>query len=204
MTFKRFAHFALILALFAGVLAAVSAKDDNPRFGRFGSEASSAILQEATGLDADGIRAALAEGSTLAELIEANGGDVAGVIEALIAEASSTIDEAMATRKAELDDRITAWVNGTHGMGGYRGMVGEMLPLVEAATGLDAAEIQAALADGSTLAELIEANGGDVTTVMSELATTVMESRMEALASGDLDQQGKAPWGRRGPGRGRR
>ena len=37
-------------------------------------------MLEATGLDAEALRAALAEGSTIAELIEANDGDVESVI----------------------------------------------------------------------------------------------------------------------------
>ena len=57
------------------------------------------------------------------------------------------------------------------------------------ATGLTDAELYAALRDGSTIAELIEANGGDVDAVIAELiaeATTELTSKVEA---GDITQE---------------
>lgn len=100
MNNKRFTMIAMVLAvmaLFAGMV--VSAQDEDtttmgkrggPRFG-FGSQ--SEVILEATGLTSDELWQALQEGSTVAELIEANDGDVESVISALVEEATTHINE---------------------------------------------------------------------------------------------------------------
>ena len=55
-----------------------------------------ATLLDATGLDAGTLNATLLEGSTLAELIEANEGDVATVVSDLVAQAREGIHAAAA------------------------------------------------------------------------------------------------------------
>lgn len=74
------------------------------------------------------------------------------------------------------------------GRGGNRptgpgGRVGDVLALVVEQTGLDVREIMQRLRDGSTLAQLIEANGGDVDAVIAaavEVATARINQAAEA------------------------
>ena len=70
-----------------------------------GGSAAQAIMEEATGLDAAALRAALAEGATPTELIEANGGDVAEVMDALFAEAHE-MRQVMQSRFDEMRTRM--------------------------------------------------------------------------------------------------
>ena len=63
----------------------------------FGSDMNSVIL-DATGLDESGLRAALWDGSSIAQLIEANDGDVAEVTASLTAQATEQISERTAAR----------------------------------------------------------------------------------------------------------
>ena len=123
MTVKRFTHLALIFATLAGLVFAISAQDDDSktRGSRFGI-VSSAIL-EATGLDEAGLKEALQAGSTIAELVEANGGVVDTVIAELVAAASAAINTRMEAgqltkERADsilemLEARISARLNGT-------------------------------------------------------------------------------------------
>ena len=123
MTVKRFTHLALIFATLAGLIFAISAQDDDSktRGSRFGI-GSSAIL-EATGLDEAGLKEALQAGSTIAELVEANGGVVDSVIAELVAAASAALNtriEAgqLTQERADsilemLEARISARLNGS-------------------------------------------------------------------------------------------
>ncbi len=77
---------------------------------------------EAIGISVGDLRTALRDGSTVAEVAAAHDVDVDAVIEALVADATARIDEAVADGrldadraeelKANLDERITAHVNG--------------------------------------------------------------------------------------------
>ena len=77
---------------------------------------------DAIGITEDELRAALRDGSSIAEVAEANDVDVQTVIDALVADATAHIDEEVAEgdltedeaaeRKADLEERITALVNG--------------------------------------------------------------------------------------------
>ncbi len=172
MTFTRFTIFALLIALFAGLLAVASADDDKPEGRRASYSEINAILQEATGLDESALREALQSGSTPAELIEANGGDVAAVIATVAEAASQAIETAMEERSAEISEALSDWL---HGDGGKRrrGIAfprGVILTGLEEATGLDMTGLREALAEGATPAELIEANGGDVDAVLGAMA----------------------------------
>ena len=77
---------------------------------------------DAIGITEDELRAALQDGDTVADVAAANDVDVQAVIDALVADASAHIDEEVAEgdlteeqateRKANLEERITALVNG--------------------------------------------------------------------------------------------
>ncbi len=70
------------------------------------------MIQEYTGLDRVEIHEAVAGGQTLADLIEANGRSVDEFIAAASEAASEQIDTQAATRKATIEEWITALVTG--------------------------------------------------------------------------------------------
>jgi hypothetical protein len=88
--------------------------------GWFGGDLS--VVAEALGIDEDALRTALQDGQTLAEIAAANGVDVQAVIDAILAEAQTRLDEALADGRidadelaelqADLTERITDLVNG--------------------------------------------------------------------------------------------
>jgi hypothetical protein len=83
---------------------------------------------EAIGITADELRTALMDGQSIAQVAEANDVDVQTVIDALVARADERLDEAVengrlteaqaSERAAELEERITAHVNGERPAGG--------------------------------------------------------------------------------------
>lgn len=107
------------------VIAAL--EDAKPDFGGRGpggpmvGEALDAVAEE-LGLTADEIRTALQDGQSLADLAAANGSSAQAVVDILVAEAQTHLDEHVAdgditqeeadTRLADVTERITAMVNG--------------------------------------------------------------------------------------------
>ena len=196
MKFKRF---ALVFALLALLTTAVSAHDDkgSPRtkpaqHAGFGLSLQHEILLEATGLEAQALRAALAEGSTLAELVVANEGDLESVIAEMAAQMAEGINERAASFLEGLDERVSQELDAVHGGHGFWGRRFIRLPRIfgyagvsdsiTQATGLDAPELRASLSDGSTFAELIEANDGDVSAVAAEIVAAITDEVNAAAA----------------------
>ncbi|MCY4062124.1 MAG: hypothetical protein OXG53_07140 [Chloroflexi bacterium] len=194
-------RFTLVLALLALFTAAVSANDAPARkgyavFGRWlsGLEALlyEPIVQEATGLEPEALRDALLEGSTLSELIEANEGDVDAVIADLVAQASDEINARAATSIESLEESFTEALNESQRRrfpwwrrrNPVRELFGvwNMDETLTVATGLDKPELNSALLEGSTLAELIEANEGDVASVVSTLVAQATDGINAAAA----------------------
>lgn len=70
------------------------------------------LILEYTGLDVEALRTALADGSTLAELIEANGMSVDDFIAAALAEHDAQVAEA----RASFEERLTEALNGEGGL----------------------------------------------------------------------------------------
>lgn len=221
MNLKRF---TIVFALLALLTAAVSAHDDagaaRSKLGKHAapgfSLADSALL-EATGLDAQALRAALAEGSTIAELIEANDGDVESVIAEIAAQMSDDINANVTAYLESLDERVSEELHTQQSRRGPWGRRWLRHPRIFAyagvsdtlfeATGLEAAGLRAALTEGATLAELIEANDGDVTEIAAAILATItdeaqaaaaeriegLEERLSELFNSDLSQH----WRRR-------
>ena len=109
------------------------ARPERP-FGRrgFGGHVGSEVLTEALGVTAGELRTAFQEGKTIAEVAEAEGVAVDAVIDALVAEHESRLDERVAAgdlTQAQADEllagaeeRVTAMVNGERpAFGGHRG-----------------------------------------------------------------------------------
>lgn len=68
-------------------------------------------ILEATGLDAAGLRSALTDGSTIAELIGANDGDAASVTSEIVATITDAVNAAAAERVDNLEDNIAEAFN---------------------------------------------------------------------------------------------
>lgn len=82
--------------------------DDQARPGRFEHRGEAlAAAAEAIGITADELRTALQDGQSIAQVAEAEGVDLQTVIDALVANGTERLEEAI----AELPDRMTELVN---------------------------------------------------------------------------------------------
>lgn len=127
MNFKKAVTSVVIVSALALVAGAVSAQGRGLRPTCPGCEVGEvlALVVEQTGLTAREIMLQLREGSTLAELIEANGGDVNAVIAAAVDEATARISQAVEagritqaqadTLLAQVEQRVTDAVSGAYG-----------------------------------------------------------------------------------------
>ena len=134
-------------------------------------------ILEVTGLTVEQIQAGIAEGQTLAEVIEANGGDVEAVRQALI-------DAGMANYESLLTERIDTLL--AHELGSRMPLNGRGLQIAQYvldATGLTLEQIQAGMEAGQTLAEVIEANGGNV----DEVTQALIDAATEQFPNADAD-----------------
>lgn len=171
---KRMMSLILVLSISLMAVAAVSAQGNRPGpdgrgdrpFDRRGDRPAGQIreqLQELTGLDAETIREGFQNGQSLAETIEANGGDVSEIEAALvdaITENSDLDAEAVQERVNEMLNKVPDFEPGDR-----METVREALGIARDATGLEQDDLRQALRDGQTFAELITANGGDVSAV---------------------------------------
>ncbi len=180
----------IVLALASLLAGGVFAHDDDSSYMRHLAirweqhgvmfDLTSSIVLEATGLAAPQLRESLMDGATLAELITANGSDPAQTSAELASQISEQIQAESASRIAGLEDRITEALEHSHvDKRRWRRsrpvprlpFGGEMTSIVLEATGLDARELRSALMEGSSIAQLIEANEGDVAQVVDALTT---------------------------------
>ena len=155
---------------------------------------------DAIGVETEALAEALRSGQTLAQVAEANGVDPQTVIDAMVAEANTHLDEAVAEGRIDeekaaeirsnLTERITTFVNegpsedmGRRG-GHHRGPDHEALAEV---LGIDAEALHEALRSGETLAQVAEANGVDPQTVIDAMVAQATTRIDEAVADGKLD-----------------
>jgi hypothetical protein len=203
---------ALVLAI---VIGAVSAQDGRANRGNRGGHGGldlmidlADIVTDATGLTLQEIRQQVADGATLAEIIEANGSNV----EAVIAEAMTAIEERVAEaqengnlteeRAAQilenLEQRLTDAINGEAPFmerGGMRDEWGErgffaprLVQTVAEATGLEAEEIRAQVQDGASLASILTDNDLNVETFVAEQAAQYEERLTTLVEEGQISQ----------------
>jgi hypothetical protein len=195
-------RFALVLALLALLSATVSANDEPaPKgfalFGRWFS-GPQALLHDstvlaATGMETEALRDALLEGATLSELVSANGGAAETVIAELATQAADAINAQAAASIASLEESFTEALSDSHHRrfpwrrrhNLLREFFGawNMDETVSAATGLDKAALNAALLEGSTIADLIEANDGNLEAVVSTLVEQATDGIHDASAA---------------------
>lgn len=199
MTRKRF---TLVIALLALLTAGVSAGDDpSPKgyavagYWRSGPGVLllDPIVQEATSMDAEELRAALQDGSSINELIAANDVGVADVIAELVAQAAEAIHSRAAAAIEDLDESITETMEESHRrrfpwwrrrnpVREYFGAWG-MRETISEATGLNVSELNTALRNGATFADLIEANDGDIVATVSALVEQATAGINDAAAA---------------------
>jgi uncharacterized protein YlaN (UPF0358 family) len=167
------------------------------------------IVADATGLTGREIVAQVQDGSTLAEVITANGGDVQAVTDALIAAVTEQVNTAVANGRItqeradeileNLPTRIDEVFNGEFEFGGRGGDfggrgqglrgAGALLQAASDAIGLDVREIATQLRDGASLADVITANGGSPDEVLASALAAVTERINQAVAEGRITQE---------------
>lgn len=143
-------------------------------------------VAEVIGVPVDELRAALADGQSIADVAEANGVDPQAVVDALVAEATARLDgleAALPERMADLVER-EGWGDG---IGRRLPRAAEGLEVAADVIGVSEADLLAALRDGSTLAEVAEANGVEAEAVSDALVEAATEAIDEAVAAGTLD-----------------
>lgn len=192
----------------ATVTPAPGDRPDGPgrHHGPRGGRPNLAVVATALGVTEAELKAELRAGQAIAQVADSRGVALQGVIDALVADATEHIDQAVAdgdltaeraeALKAELPDRMTHFVNraggpGRGGPGGPgRGGPGRVsLAVAAEALGVSEADLHAALHDGQSMADVAEAQGVAVQTVVDALIADATARIDEKLAAGDITQQ---------------
>ena len=192
---------AVVLPAFAGADPGNGALAGGHRGHGPGGEA----LAEVLGLDADALRTALRSGSTLRDVATQQGVDPQTLVDAIVADMTSRIDEGVAsgrineekaaelranatTKATEMLDR-TAPAPGEGGpRGGHRGHGpgGEALAEV---LGLDADALRTALRSGSTLRDIATQQGVDPQTLVDAIVADMTSRIDEGVAVGRINDE---------------
>lgn len=210
-----------ILSLIAGVVSAQEGdgngrgRGDN-RGGRFGDrqqrqlrdhlrEVMDAIVTE-TGLEPQAILQQLRDGSTLADIISANGGSVDNVIAVALENVQERIAQAVENGNltqerademlANAETRISEWLNNPLLAGGLglRDRLGERLNNRDhhfdgairqalADAGLTIEEVREQLQNGATLRQILTGAGVDVDVLVSDIVANAQARLDEAVAN---------------------
>lgn len=149
---------------------------------------------DALGLSVEELRTALADGGSIADVAAEQNVDVQTVIDAMVAEATTAIDEKVAAgdldadraeeMKANLVERVTAMVNGErpafgrggpghHGRRHHFGGLG--LEAAAEALGITEDELRDELRDGSSIADVAAERNVDVQTVIDAMVEAANE-----------------------------
>ena len=147
------------------------------------------VAAKAIGITDDELRTALENGQSIAQVAEANGVEVQTVIDAMVAAGTKRLEAAIDSlpdRVAEAvqHEGLPDWGPGGHG----RGHFGAGLDAAAKAIGIDSEELRSAIQDGSTIAEVADANGVDVQTVIDALVKEAETHLDEAVANGRLTE----------------
>lgn len=140
---------------------------------------------EALGIEGADLRAGLESGQTIAEIAAENGVDIDQVIADMVAAAETRAAENPDSERAqnfdadELTERLNAVVNGEvdfserDGRRGGRGFGGG--ETIAEVLGMETEDIRAALQDGSTVADLAEDQGVELSSIVSALVDQAEE-----------------------------
>ncbi len=194
---------ALVVITVLGVSAAYAQQDGGGRGGRRGDGLLRELINivaEETGLEPQEIVGQVRAGSTLADIITANGGDVNSVVATAIANATEQINTAVSegritqeeadTMIASLETVFTNMVNREVRLQAQRHAVERgIIRLAAQETGLSEREIMEQYRAGNSLASILTANGVDVDAFI-ELAVAQAEERLtQAVENGRLTQE---------------
>jgi hypothetical protein len=142
----------------------------------------------------------LRDGMTLAEVVEANGGDVQTVIDDAVSDATARINEAVTNDRltqaqadeliANLNTLFTNAINGTARQRLVEARVGVgVLRLAAEQTGLSPRQIAEQLRNGTTLSELLTDHGVDVNAFIEDAVARADTRLDQAVANGRITQQ---------------
>jgi uncharacterized protein YidB (DUF937 family) len=159
-------------------------------------------VAEALGMTTDEVKAALQEGSTLAEIAATQGISEADLVSQLVAQAQAHIDELVASgdltaeeaaeKSAGLQERVTNAVNADPSeRQGHRGRKGHgpALETLGEILGLTTDEIKEGFAAGQSIADMATAQGVDVDSVVDQLVAEAMERVDAAVEAGKIDAE---------------
>ena len=159
------------------------------------------VAAEAIGIETEDLVAAIREGATIAEVAEANGSSGQAVIDAMVANATERIDAAVADgnltaeegaeKLVTITDRVTDMVNGDlerpeRGDRDHRGRRGHGLSTAADTIGISVEDLKSALTEGSSIAEVAEANGSSGQAVIDAVVANASERIDAAVADGNL------------------
>jgi nucleoid DNA-binding protein len=167
---------------------------------------SAQALADALGVDVEEVEGAVA--GTIAELAEAQGMTLEELVDALAAPMIERIQQAVDDgniTQEEADERIAkmeesllealesgSWFGsgtgmGRGGFGGRRG--GAQLDTLAEALDMTVEELQEALTDGQTVAEVAEAQGVSLEDIVDVLMAPMIERIQQAVDDGDITQE---------------
>jgi uncharacterized protein (DUF433 family) len=151
------------------------------------------VLAEALGLAVEELQEALSDGQTVAEIAEAQGVDLDDVVDALVAAAREQADERIAQLEESLPEALESGSFGLGrrmGRGGFRGPGGGAHAEVLAETlGLTVEELVEAVSGGQSIAEVAEAQGVDLDTIVDALVAAQSERLQQAVEDGRITQE---------------
>ena len=150
-----------------------------------GTDAMVDAVAEVTGLGAEEVRQALADGQSLSDIITENGATVEEAVDAFIANRVAALQDA----RDEMIERVQQGFPGARGamapLGG-----GTLLDVIVDLTSYEsAADIQAALADGMTVEEVITEGGSTVDDVVTEYLDRRQAALDELVADERITQE---------------
>ena len=182
--------------------------DEKPRFrhGRPGHALETAA--GAIGIETADLAAAIGEGASIAEVAAQHGVAAEDVVNALVEEANTRIDQAAADErisaeraaalKASVAEKVTDMVNGElerrpgrrgphRGQGPGGKAIGRGLDAAAEVIGVTVEDLHAALRDGSTLAEVAAANGVTTEALVTALVAEAIHAIDQAVANQKID-----------------
>lgn len=171
--------------------------DNNMRLGGRGDHQPHLLqaVMDATGLNLIEIGTQVRSGSTLGEIVTANGGTIEAVVAQAVSSATDAITQAVTDGEltqeqadamiAQLEERFTNVLNGeARGAATDRMMDVGIIRLAAELTGLNGRDIAQEISSGTTLSTILTDNGVDVTAFVAE-ATERAEARINVMVAND-------------------
>jgi hypothetical protein len=143
---------------------------------------------EAIGITEEELLTALQGGQSIAQVAEANEVDVQTVIDAMVAAATERLEAAIDELPERMAEVVTREGLPDRGPGRHHGHFGAGLDAAAEAIGIESEELRAAIRDGSTIAEVAEANDVEVQAVIDALVADAEAKLDEAVADGRISE----------------